>query len=371
MLGFCGVGIVLLSVLASIGFLCYLRVRSTLIIAEVIPFLVLAISVDNIFIIVQHFGRLKLNRDQLTAMSYDEALKERMRRMMTYVTPSILLAACAESSCFFLGAITPMPAVRVFALNAGIALLISFIFQMLIFVPVLGFDARRQDQNRMEIFYCVQCKKDSESTNDENEDSQQKEGFLYLFFSKMYAPFLMKTGSRLFVVRFVPVLGALLLGSIVSFQILLFAASLCFSISVINKVDIGLEQQFSMPSDSYVLKFFDAQINKLKVGPPVYFVIEGEFDYANNQSLFCGRAGCNPRSAIEILSDAANHSKVSYLAEGAPNSWLDDYLDWASGDCCMTFENGTFCPSSVPGLWRTHLRIANWPVRRNPLIILI
>lgn len=128
---------------------------------------------------------------------------------------------------------------------------------------------------------------------------------------------------------------------------LLFSASFCFSISVLNKVDVGLEQQLSMPSDSYVLNFFDAQINKLKVGPPVYFVIEGQLDYANNQTLFCGRAGCNPRAAIEILAEAANNSKISYLAESTPNSWLDDYLDWASGDCCKTFPNGTFCPSTL------------------------
>lgn len=202
MLGFCGVVIVMLSVLASIGLLSYLGVRSTLIIAEVIPFLVLAVGVDNIFILVQHFGRIKLDKDELAALSYNEALEVRMRRLMTYVTPSILLAACAESSCFFLGAITPMPAVRVFALNAGIALLIGFFFQMLIFVPVLALDARRQDQNRLEIFYWIRGKKNSDNDSElSREEVEQKEGFLYLFFSKMYAPFLMKKGSRLFVVN--------------------------------------------------------------------------------------------------------------------------------------------------------------------------
>lgn len=331
MLGLCGVIIVLLSVLASIGLLSYFGVKSTLIIVEVIPFLVLAVGVDNIFILVQHFGRIRLEKEEHEALSYDEALQVRMRRLMTYVTPSILLAACAESSCFFLGAITPMPAVRVFALNAGIALLIAFFFQMLIFVPVLAFDARRLDQNRMEIFCCFRGKKNSDSSDVElsGEDSEQKEGYLYWFFSKIYAPFLMKKFSRLFV-------------------ILLFSASLCFSISVVNKVDVGLEQQLSMPSDSYVLNFFDAQINKLKVGPPVYFVIEGRFDYANKQTLFCGSAACDPRSAIEILSEASSNSKISYLAESTPNSWLDDYLAWASSeDCCQTFPNGTFCPSTI------------------------
>lgn len=54
-LGFVGVFVVLLSVLASLGFFFYLDIPATLIIVEVIPFLVLAVGVDNIFILVQTF----------------------------------------------------------------------------------------------------------------------------------------------------------------------------------------------------------------------------------------------------------------------------------------------------------------------------
>ena len=54
-LGFVGVFVVLLSVVSSLGFFFFLGVPATLIIVEVIPFLVLAVGVDNIFILVQHF----------------------------------------------------------------------------------------------------------------------------------------------------------------------------------------------------------------------------------------------------------------------------------------------------------------------------
>ncbi|VDM27886.1 unnamed protein product [Hydatigera taeniaeformis] len=50
-----GVSIVLASVFSSIGLWSYLGVPATLIIIEVIPFLVLAVGVDNIFIMVQDF----------------------------------------------------------------------------------------------------------------------------------------------------------------------------------------------------------------------------------------------------------------------------------------------------------------------------
>jgi len=54
-LGIIGVTIVLLSVAASVGFYSYVGVPMTLIIIEVVPFLVLAVGVDNIFILVQTY----------------------------------------------------------------------------------------------------------------------------------------------------------------------------------------------------------------------------------------------------------------------------------------------------------------------------
>lgn len=54
-LGLAGVLIVIVSVLSSLGIFCFAGVPATLIIIEVIPFLVLAVGVDNIFILVQAF----------------------------------------------------------------------------------------------------------------------------------------------------------------------------------------------------------------------------------------------------------------------------------------------------------------------------
>ena len=54
-LGLFGVMIVLLSVFASMGIFALIGVPATLIIFEIIPFLVLAVGVDNIFILVQTY----------------------------------------------------------------------------------------------------------------------------------------------------------------------------------------------------------------------------------------------------------------------------------------------------------------------------
>ncbi len=54
-LGLAGVVIVMVSVVSSIGLFSYMKVDMTLIIIEVVPFLVLAVGVDNIFILVQTY----------------------------------------------------------------------------------------------------------------------------------------------------------------------------------------------------------------------------------------------------------------------------------------------------------------------------
>ena len=54
-LGLLGVILVALSVVAAIGLLSYLRIKATLIIIEVVPFLVLAVGTDNLFILTHAF----------------------------------------------------------------------------------------------------------------------------------------------------------------------------------------------------------------------------------------------------------------------------------------------------------------------------
>jgi Niemann-Pick C1 protein len=103
-LGLVGVLIVFFSVLSSIGLLSFMGVKATLIIFEVIPFLVLAVGVDNIFILVQNYQR----DTRLTG----ESIEQQIGRIAGRVGPSMLLTSTSESLAFFLGALTSMPAVR-------------------------------------------------------------------------------------------------------------------------------------------------------------------------------------------------------------------------------------------------------------------
>lgn len=89
-LGIFGIIIVLMSVSASVGLFSALGIKVTLIIAEVIPFLVLAIGVDNIFLIVHEFERVN--------SSYpDYKMEDRVSKALGRIGPSILLSATTET----------------------------------------------------------------------------------------------------------------------------------------------------------------------------------------------------------------------------------------------------------------------------------
>uniref|UniRef100_A0A1A8RVZ4 Niemann-Pick disease, type C1 n=1 Tax=Nothobranchius rachovii TaxID=451742 RepID=A0A1A8RVZ4_9TELE len=314
-LGIAGIFIVLASVSSSLGIFSYIGIPLTLIVIEVIPFLVLAVGVDNIFIIVQMY-----QRDERLP---HEELHQQIGRILGDIAPSILLSSFSETLVFFLGALSNMPAVRTFSLFAGLAVFIDFLLQISCFVSLLGMDAKRQEENRLDICWCVKLPERYEAKTD---------GFLFRFFKKVYAPFILKEWVR-------PVVVAV------------FVGMLSFSIAVVNKVEIGLDQKLSMPDDSYVLDYFNNLSEYLHTGPPVYFVVEDGLNYSSleGQNSVCGGVGCDNNSLVQLVYSASLISNYTTIASN-PSSWLDDYFDWVKpqSTCCRYYNTtGAFCNASV------------------------
>lgn len=176
-LGLFGIGLVILSVSSSVGFFSACGVKVTLIIAEVIPFLVLAVGVDNVFILVHELDRQNLlhgpnasaaprsfsfptsmspahshrsqfdspHDDSVDAASVPQYLsaEERVARTLAKMGPSILLSTMTETVAFALGTVVPMPAVRNFALYAAGSVFLNAVLQVTVFVSALVIDLKR------------------------------------------------------------------------------------------------------------------------------------------------------------------------------------------------------------------------------------
>lgn len=118
-LGFAGIFVVIASLLAAIGLTFYFNFRLTMISAEVVPFLILAIGVDNMFLI---------SRAERQVPSHVSEISERVAYAMREIGPSIFVAAFCEALAFFIGMQTDIPALQSFCLVAGLAVITDFFF---------------------------------------------------------------------------------------------------------------------------------------------------------------------------------------------------------------------------------------------------
>ncbi|GBF63542.1 niemann-Pick type C-related protein [Trichophyton mentagrophytes] len=329
-LGIVGILIVLMSVSASVGLFSAFGIKVTLIIAEVIPFLVLAVGVDNIFLIVHEFERVNLSHP-------DEEIDERIARALGRIGPSILLSATTETFAFALGAFVGMPAVKNFAAYAAGAVLINALLQVTMFVSILALNQKRVENLRVDCIPCIAVRK-SGSTGIAGEDRPDfGESMLQWFIRKIYATRLLGKNVKVAVV-------------------VLFLGLFTTGLGLIPMVKLGLDQRIAIPNGSYLIPYFNDMSEYLRVGPPVYFVTRDvNITTREHQQQVCGRfTTCDEYSLGFVLEQESKRSNVSYIT-GATANWMDDFFYWLNPqqDCCK--ENGKTCFETRQPSWNISL----------------
>ncbi|KAK5946007.1 niemann-Pick type C- protein 1 [Knufia obscura] len=330
-LGIIGIIIVLMSVSGSVGLFSAAGVKVTLIIAEVIPFLVLAVGVDNIFLIVHEFERVNVSHP-------DEEIDDRIAKALGRMGPSILLSASTETIAFAMGAFVGMPAVKNFAAYAAGAVLINALLQVTMFVSVLALNQRRVESLRADCIPCIVVKRaNSVSMPGGHFFGSEEEGMLQRYIRKTYAPALLNKKVKTIVV---------------AVFVTIFAAAL----ALIPRIQLGLDQRIALPSDSYMIQYFDDLYEYFGSGPPVYFVARDlNMTQRTPQEQTCGRfSACEVYSLSSILEQEAKRPDVSYLNAGAA-SWIDNYFLWLNptSGCCVTDD---FEPCLSEDEWSLSMR---------------
>ncbi|EJU00044.1 multidrug efflux transporter AcrB transmembrane domain-containing protein [Dacryopinax primogenitus] len=354
-LGLFGIIMVIIAVLSSVGFFSLLGVRATLIIAEVIPFLVLAVGVDNVFILVHELDKQNALHGPSTATSsangvnggnngtpmspsirapsLDDSVptqlpaEDRVARALAKMGPSIFLSTVTEVVAFGLGALVPMPAVRNFALYAAGSVLLDGLLQMTVFVSAMTLDLRRVESSRID---CVPCFRLSQRVALMETAPNPEGSAVTRFVRKRYAPFLLKKEVK-----------ACVLAAFTGLTVL--------SLIGVRHVHMGLDQRLALPSDSYLIDWFNAIDNYYEVGPPIYFVAaSADATVRRDQQHLCGRfTTCDEFSLANVLEAERQREASSFIAEPAA-SWIDDFFRWLNPQytsCCRVRKNdpNTFC----------------------------
>ncbi|KAF2257590.1 multidrug efflux transporter AcrB transmembrane domain-containing protein [Lojkania enalia] len=332
MLGIVGILIVLMSVSASVGLFSAAGIKVTLIIAEVIPFLVLAVGVDNIFLIVHEFERVNISHPEGT-------IPERVAKALGRMGPSILLSATTETAAFALGCAVGMPAVRNFAAYAAGAVLINAILQVTMFISVLALNQSRVESNRADCFPCIRVRKaDSIYLNGGAGHGAGEEGGLQRFIRKTYAPMILGKKTKVGIVA-------------------LFFGILTASLALFPKVELGLDQRIAIPNDSYLIPFFNDLYDYFDAGPPVYFVAkELNVTQRHAQKEICGRfSTCDQDSLANIVEAERKRPEFSYISASVAN-WFDDFFLWLNPEnskCCV--DGSTPCFQNRHPPWNISL----------------
>lgn len=118
---------------------------------------------------------------------------------------------------------------------------------------------------------------------------------------------------------------------------LLFLGLFMLGLSLAPQIPLGLDQRIALPSDSYLVNYFNDLDQYFNVGPPVYFVVkDANVTERSVQKKICGRfPGCQERSLANILELERMRPRVSFIGE--PTSvWFDDFMNWLNPatECC-------------------------------------
>ncbi|KAM3719610.1 Patched-related protein [Dirofilaria immitis] len=142
----------ILAILTSTGILslCGLQYQSIVIVTF---FLVLAVGVDDIFIILRAWDRTN------TVVS----VPERLMKTLENAGPSITISSLTNALSFGIGIFSSTPAVRTFSIYSSLAIIVCYFFQLILFTAVLALSGKREQSNYQALFCCF--KADSSARN--------------------------------------------------------------------------------------------------------------------------------------------------------------------------------------------------------------
>ena len=122
---------------------------------NVLPFMVLGIGVDNMFVIVSCV-------DQSPT---DLPIDERIRIGLVHAGPSITITSLTDAIAFFLASWTALAPLESFCLFAGICLITLYCAMLSLFTCWFIWDLRRQEARKGDCFGLCFCKEDSKIFN--------------------------------------------------------------------------------------------------------------------------------------------------------------------------------------------------------------
>ncbi|KAJ7372816.1 Patched domain-containing protein 3 [Desmophyllum pertusum] len=240
-----GVFSVALGIAAGFGLAMWCRVPFVSIVG-VLPFLVLGVGIDDIFILVDELDR------QPRDLSTTEIIKAVMKRSGATVT----MTTATDLVAFVVSTSTSFPAIRYFCIYAALTVTCSFLMVVTFFVAIMSYDVGRIKSGRKDCLPFCYAPPPGEGAPAWDEPIPQTSNRVMAYWAK----FLTHPITKVVVICF----SLLLLGA---------------GIYGVTQVDEKFDRRILAKDDSYLKRFLYAQEKHFELTIPVSIVESGKVDY--------------------------------------------------------------------------------------------
>lgn len=193
---------------------------------NVLPFLLLGLGIDDMFVIMQAWNNLSQQERK-------QKLTQRIGFALKHAGVSITVTSLTDFSAFAIGSGTVLPALRSFCLYAAVGIAAVYFFQATFFVAWFVLDQQRLEDSRHGLIWCWKLK------NWTPNQCSQKD-LCQTFFSDVYAKFLFKLPSKVVV-------------------LIMTAALLAVSGWGLSNLQQEFNPIWFLPQSSYLFRFFMKQ----------------------------------------------------------------------------------------------------------------
>eukprot|EP00795_Rhopilema_esculentum_P004306 gene4306-20508_t len=252
---------------------------------SILPFLILGIGVDDVFVIIQSYEIVSKELPADCSMPY------KLAATMKSAGVAISITSMTDVIAFLVGATTVLPALQSFCVYAGLGILAVYFFAITIFAACLALDIKRKEQNRDACCCCITLSSSYEPF------ACGKKDRLQMFFDNVFGKYLVK----------VPVKVGVLITTLA-----LFAVG-CYGVTELTQ---NFDFNLFLPPDSDATKFNIKSSEYFPNDGVSFSVYFGDIDYFNEQNKL--------QSAYDKLRSN------EYIVPSSVSSWYVTYMTWVN-----------------------------------------